>query len=180
MTRIPDGSRLAVWLSAGPETRRRPLADGERERFLAAYDSVAERVIAEVVAACRGEDDWLDRVRAGLSAVLRLFALDPELARAAIVDVQAAGADARRRYSDALGRLGELLEDGREAAAEHELPDDVALMATGAVSGLIFDRLLAGEAEALPELLPDLLYVLLVPYLGPRAAAEQMERAAAG
>lgn len=180
MTRIPDGSRLAVWLTAGPETRRQPLQGDEQDRFLAAYDLVLERVIGEVVAACEGEEDWLDRVRAGLSALLRFFALDPELARTAIVEIQAAGPDARRRYSNALSGLGELLEDGRETAGDRELPEHVALMAVGAVSGLIFDQLRADRAERLPELLPDLLFVLLVPYVGPDVAAEQMRRTAAG
>ena len=53
-------------------------------------------------------------------------------------------------------------------------------MAAGAVSGLIFDELLTGRAERLPELLPDLLFAMLVPYIGPSAAAEEMRKAAAG
>ncbi len=53
-------------------------------------------------------------------------------------------------------------------------------MAAGAVSGLIFDELLTGKAERLPELLPDLLFAMLVPYIGPGAATEEMRKAAAG
>jgi hypothetical protein len=53
-------------------------------------------------------------------------------------------------------------------------------MAAGAVSGLIFDELLAGRAERLPDLLPDLLFAMLVPYIGPSAATAEMRRAAAG
>jgi len=52
------------------------------------------------------------------------------------------------------------------------------VMAVGAVSGLIFDELVAGRAEQLPELMPDLLFAMLVPYLGPAAAADEMRRAA--
>jgi hypothetical protein len=47
-----------------------------------------------------------------------------------------------------------------------------------AVSGLIFDELQASRAETLPGLFPDLLFAMLVPYLGPQAAAEEMRRAA--
>lgn len=154
--------------------------EDKHECFLAAYDQVVERVLGEVVANCDGEQSWLERVRIGLQTIVDLFALDPELARTAIVEVAAAGADARQRHWDAINRFTEFLEDGRELAEGRELPDNIALMAAGAVSGLIFDELLSGRAERLPELLPDLLFAMLVPYIGPRAAAEEMRRAATG
>jgi AcrR family transcriptional regulator len=154
--------------------------DDKQDCFLAAYDLAAERVAGEVAAACEGEEAWLDRMRTGLSTIVELFALDPELARTAIVEVEAAGAAARQRHWNAINRFTELIEEGGEAAGNRELPDNIALMAAGAVSGLIFDELLAGRAERLPKLLPDLLFALLVPYIGPGAAAEEMRRAAAG
>jgi AcrR family transcriptional regulator len=154
--------------------------EDKHDCFLAAYDMVVERVVGEVVASCDGERDWLERVRIGLTTIVDLFALDPELARTAIVEVAAAGADARQRHWDAVNRFTEFLEDGREIAGNRELPDNIALMAAGAVSGLIFDELLTGRAERLPELLPDLLFALLVPYIGPGAATEEMRRAATG
>jgi len=154
--------------------------EDKQECFLAAYDMVVERVLDEVIANCDGEQDWLERVRVGLTTIVELFALDPELARTAIVEVAAAGADARSRHWNAITRFTEFLEDGEELAEGRELPDNIALMAAGAVSGLIFDELLTGRAERLPELLPDLLFAMLVPYIGPGAATEEMRKAAAG
>jgi AcrR family transcriptional regulator len=154
--------------------------EDKQECFLAAYDWVTERVLDEVVANCNGEQAWLERVRIGLATIVEMFALDPQLARTAIVEVAAAGADARQRHWNAITRFTEFLEDGEELAGGHELPDNIALMAAGAVSGLIFDELLTGRAERLPQLLPDLLFALLVPYIGPSAATEEMRRAAAG
>jgi AcrR family transcriptional regulator len=154
--------------------------EDKHECFLAAYDMVVERVLDEVVANCNGEQSWLERVRTGLTTVVDLFALDPELARTAIVEVAAAGAEARQRHWDAVSKFTEFLEDGgREMADGRELPENIALMAAGAVSGLIFDELLTGRAERLPELLPDLLFAMLVPYIGPSAAAAEMRKAAA-
>ncbi len=154
--------------------------DDKHECFLAAYDLVVERVLDEVIASCDAEQPWLERMRVGLTTVVEMFALDPELARTAIVEVAAAGADARRRHWNAITRFTEFLEDGEELAGGRELPENIALMAAGAVSGLIFDELLTGRAERLPELLPDLLFAMLVPYIGPGAATEEMRRAAAG
>jgi len=154
--------------------------DDKHDCFLAAYDMVVEKVVDEVVASCDGEQDWVERVRIGLTKIVDLFALDPALARTAIVEVSAAGADARQRHWDAISKFTGFLESGRQVAADPELPDNIALMAAGAVSGLIFDELLTGRAERLPELLPELLFALLVPYIGPGAATEEMRRAAAG
>jgi AcrR family transcriptional regulator len=154
--------------------------EDKHECFLAAYDMVTERVLDEVIANCDGEQTWLERVRIGLTTIVQMFALDPQLARTAIVEVAAAGADARQRHWNAITRFTEFLRDGEELTGGRELPDNIALMAAGAVSGLIFDELLTGRAERLPELLPDLLFALLVPYIGPGAATEEMRRAAAG
>lgn len=153
--------------------------DDKHECFLDAYDMAVERILTEVMERCEGEEDWLDRVRTGLATIVEMFALDPELARTAIVEVAAAGSDARQRHWDAVSRFTEFLEDGDELAGGRELPENIALMAAGAVSGLIFDELLTGRAERLPKLLPDLVFALLVPYIGPAAATEEMRRAAA-
>jgi AcrR family transcriptional regulator len=154
--------------------------EDKHECFLTAYDLVVERVIDEVIASCDGEQAWLERMRIGLTTIVDMFALDPELARTAIVEVAAAGADARQRHWDAISRFTEFLAEGEDLADEPGLPENIGLMAAGAVSGLIFDELLTGRAERLPELLPDLLFALLVPYIGPGAATEEMRRAAAG
>jgi AcrR family transcriptional regulator len=163
--------------AASPATFDRYFA-GKHDCFLAAYDMVVEQVLDEVATRCEGHRSWLERVRLGLAAIVNLFALDPALARTAIVEVAGAGADARRRYSNAVGTLTEYLDDGRELADGRDLPENVGPMAAGAVSGLIFDELLAGRADRLPELLPDLLFAMLTPYVGPKVAAAEMRRAA--
>jgi len=152
--------------------------EDKHECFLAAYDMLVEQVFAEVVAKCDGAEPWLERVEKGLGTIVRLFALDPELARTAVVEVAAAGADARRRHWNAVARFTQYLEDGRELSGGEELPENISLLSAGAASGLIFDELLAGRAEQLPQLLPDLVFAMLVPYIGPSAAAEEMRRTA--
>ncbi|HEX7278465.1 MAG TPA: TetR/AcrR family transcriptional regulator [Solirubrobacterales bacterium] len=153
--------------------------DDKHECFLAAYEGLVERVFGQVVASCDGEQPWLDRMRTGLATIVDLFAVDPTLARTAVVEVAAAGADARQLHWNAVARFTEFLDAGRELAEGRELPENIALMSAGAVSGLIFDEVLAGRAERLPAMLPDLLFAMLVPYIGPRAAADEMRRATA-
>jgi len=152
--------------------------EDKHDCFLAAYDMLVERVFAEVTAECDATGSWLERVEKGLETIVRLFSLDPELARTAVVEVAAAGADARQRHWNAVARFTSYLEDGRELSDSEDLPENISLLSAGAVSGLIFDELLAGRAEQLPQLLPDLVFAMLVPYIGPSAAAEEMRRTA--
>src|ERR1044072_939490 len=123
--------------------------EDKHDCFLAAYDDLVERVFGAVVANCDGEQPWLDRMRVGLAAVVGLFAVGPALARAGMggVGVAEAGAAARQRHWNAVARFTEYLEAGRELADGRELPENIALMSAGAVSGLIFDEVLAGRAR---------------------------------
>lgn len=153
--------------------------DDKHDCFLAAYEMLVEQVFAEVVANCDGGAPWMARMTDGLTKIVDLFAAEPTMARTAVVEVAAAGADARRLHWEAIGRFTEYLDAGRELAGGKPLPENISLMSAGAVSGLIFDELLAGRAVQLPERLPDLLFAMLVPYVGPQAAAAEMRRVAA-
>jgi hypothetical protein len=127
---------------------------------------------------CAGQRPWLERVRGGLGALVELLAAEPELARTVVVEAAVAGAQARRRQWAATGRFAQLLEAGRDERGP-ALPANTGLMATSAVAGLLFDEIQTGRVAELPQRLPDLLFALLVPYLGPVDAAEEMRRAAA-
>ncbi len=144
--------------------------------FLEAYDLSAEQVIGQVTSGCDGQLPWLERMESGLAALVDVFAQDPALARMVMVEAAMAGSDARRRQLQAIAKFAELMEEGREAVSDRTLPANTSTMAASAVSGLIFDELLGGRAEQLPRLMPDLLFAMLVPYVGPQAAAEEMRR----
>jgi AcrR family transcriptional regulator len=142
---------------------------------LAAYDNAVDALVRRIVAAYESEVRWPERARAGLSALLGALAEEPALARLALVDIGAAGPTAQRRYRAAIQRLTPLFEEGRDfAPSGRELPANTSRMAIGGVTGLISDELLAGRAERLPDLLSDLLFATLVPYIGPDAAAREV------
>lgn len=73
----------------------------KRECFLTAYDVAVEKILTTAERAC-AEDDWPDRARQGLAAVVGLLAVEPALGRTAIVEVASADREARRRHSAAL------------------------------------------------------------------------------
>ena len=150
------------------------LFDDKEACFLAAYDAAADVLARRVGAAFETQDAWPDRVRAGLMAMLESLAAEPQVARLALVDVASAGPRAQRRYRAALQRMTPFFDEGRDfAPGGRGLPANTSRMAIGSVTGLVADEIEAGRADQLPELLPEVLFATLVPYVGPEAAARE-------
>ena len=145
--------------------------------FLAAYDNAVDVLVRRVTSAYESEGSWPDRAAAGLAAMLEVLADEPALARLSLVDIGNAGPAAQRRYRAAVQRLTPLFDEGRDfAPGGRGLPANTSRMAIGGVTGLISDELVAGRADRLPSLLSDVLFATLVPYIGPDAAAREVER----
>jgi AcrR family transcriptional regulator len=147
--------------------------------FLEAYDAVFDVLVAHVTAAFESaaEEPWPERIAAGLRALVELLATEADIARLSMVEVTAAGDDARARYRSALARFTPFLEEGREYSSQaEELPADTARFAIGGATSMIFDEIRAGRGPELKRILPDLVFAVLMPYLGPEQAEEEMRR----
>lgn len=153
------------------------LFEDKESCFLAAYDGAVELLVRRVIGAYESEQRWPERAAAGLEELLEALAEEPRLARLSLVDIGSAGPAAQRRYRTAVQRLTPLFDEGRDfAPGGRGLPANTSRMAIGGVTGLIADELLAGRAKELPSLLSDALFATLVPYIGPDAAAREVER----
>jgi AcrR family transcriptional regulator len=149
--------------------------DDKEGCFLAGYDGIVDALVRRVTAAYEAEEGWPSRARAGLEALLEALAEEPEIARLALVEVGAAGPAAQRRYRAALQRLTPFFDEGRDfAPGGRNLPANTSRMAVGAVAGLISDEVTEGRAEYLPNLLSEVLFATLVPYIGPAAATREV------
>jgi AcrR family transcriptional regulator len=151
------------------------------ECFLEAYEAVFDVLIAHVNNAYVAAEDepWPERVAAMLRALVELLSAEADIARMAMVEVTAAGDDARERYRGALARFTPFLEEGRTYSDQgDELPPDTARFAIGGMTSMIFDEVRAGRGPELKRLLPDLVFAVLMPYLGPEAAEDEMRRIA--
>jgi AcrR family transcriptional regulator len=149
--------------------------------FLESYDAVVDVLVAHVTTAFESSvgEPWQDRIIAGLRALVDLLATEHDIARMAMVEVTAVGEDARVRYRAALARFTPFLEEGRSVSAQgEELPADTARFAVGGATSMIFDEVRAGRGPDLRRLLPDLVFAVLMPYLGPEAAEDEMTRVA--
>ncbi len=147
--------------------------------FLEAYEAVFDVLVAHVTAAFEAASDepWPEQIAAGLGALVELLAAEADIARMAMVEATAAGDDARERYRAMLTRFTPFLEKGRTYSGQgEELPADTARFAVGGATSMIFDEIRAGRGPELKRILPDLVFAVLMPYLGPEAAEDEMRR----
>lgn len=152
---------------------------GKEDCFLEAYDAVFDVLVAHVTAAfeAAADEPWPEQIAAGLGALVELLAMEADIARLAMVEVTAAGDDARERYRSMLTRFTPFLEEGRTYSGQgEELPADTARFAIGGATSMIFDEVRAGRGPELKRILPDLVFAVLMPYLGPEAAEDEMRR----
>ena len=145
--------------------------------FLAAYDAVSAQLVERVVAAVEAEDTFVDQCAAGLRTFLEFVASEPAFGRMCLVEVMAAGPDAIRRRNDTMQAFAALIDGKANELLEGKIPS--ALTAETVVGGIyevVYTRVLRGEINELPALLPDLAYSSLLPYLGLEAAREMRAR----
>jgi AcrR family transcriptional regulator len=154
------------------------LFESKDECLFAAYEKVLDVLVAYVARAFEGDGPWPLKIRRAMEACLKACSAEPEVTRMTTVDVPAARAEAQHRYRNALERFVPLFIEGREYAADDiHLPADLERMAVGGAETIISDEVVAGRAEELPTRLPDILFTVLVPYIGPEAAAAEARRA---
>ena len=102
---------------------------------------------------------------------------EPGLARLCIVDALAAGEQVLERRSRVLEELTEIVHQGRFVTAATNDPPRVA--AEGVVWGVLavlHARLLDGGGSSFLSLLRSLMSMIVLPYLGPRAASRELSR----
>jgi len=153
--------------------------DGKEACFLEAYEAVFDVLVAHVTAAFEAAagEPWPEQIAAGLGALVELLSLEADIARMAMVEVTAAGDDARERYRALLTRFTPFLEEGRTYSGQGEaLPADTARFAVGGATSMIFDEVRAGRGPELKRILADLVFAVLMPYLGPEGAEDEMRR----
>src|SRR3954451_4041477 len=137
--------------------------------FYAAYEAAIERIRAEVVASCasHGQDAWSPRVRDAIAALLRTLAADPALASISLVEGLRAGRGVYDRYQSAVESFVVYLRDAPPPApGGAEVPAVTDEAVVGGIASLLGRRVLAGEAERIDRLLPEVTEFALTPYLG--------------
>lgn len=144
--------------------------------YLQAYEAGVKRVELPILEAASGEPSWTGRLRAGLGALLDLLDAEPNVGRALIVEVHAAGHEALAKRAAAMTRLNSFLDQAREAGGT----SPPAIASEGIVAGIhavVHARLATGNDGGFRELLPQFMYFAVLPYFGAERAGAELHAA---
>lgn len=148
---------------------------GKEDCFLSVHDEVAAEFCERLTEATDGTAAWHDRLWAMGWAAMRFFQEDPPRARFLIVEINGAGSGAQARRDRLLRSLADLIDAGREELAQPRLVSRcTAEIVAGAIYGALVGKLEQGCVERRAEFLPELVYMAAMPYLGSRAAEDEL------
>ena len=120
--------------------------------FVTAYEEGIDRLVEVIEAAVgSGRPEWGARLSAGLGSGLELLASDPSLARLLLVEALTVGGEARLAHERSLAQLAEALRPPAEVANGELVSDEFLRLQAGGLVSYLSGRVLAGEAEQLPQ-----------------------------
>ncbi|MDX6595435.1 MAG: hypothetical protein QOI72_817 [Solirubrobacterales bacterium] len=148
---------------------------GKEDCFLKVHGEIALEFCQRAGAAYAGPRAWHDRIWAGAWAAMRFLQDDPVRARFLVVAVNGAGGRAQARRDRVLQGLADMIDAGRGELEEPEsVSRSTAEMVTGAIYGTILTKVSGGAIERGEEFLSELVYMAMMPYLGARAAEDEL------
>jgi AcrR family transcriptional regulator len=143
--------------------------------FLSVHDEIAAECCKRVRAAHEAATSWHDGIWAAGWAAMRFLQEDPVRARFFLVEVNGAGNGAQERRDRIMQGCADLLDGGRgERGRRGPMSRCTAEIAAGAIYGTILTKLEAGSIERGEEFLSELIYMAVMPYLGARAAEDEL------
>lgn len=141
--------------------------------FLVTFTAVRDHLTDLIEGAAGPQPDWPHQVIASLRAALEFFAAEPDLARVFLFESVSATPKIAIAFREAVLACVPALARGRAELGDPDslLPEAESAIVGGAVS-LATRKIVAGETEQLPRILPDLIEFTLSPYLGAERALE--------
>jgi AcrR family transcriptional regulator len=155
--------------------------------FLAVFDDgIARATMIAGVAYEAAPEDWAERIRAGLAALLGFFDKEPGLGALLVVDALGAGPCVLERRARVLKALARIVDEGRSGGDNRDGESTEAMVAppaltaegtVGAVLSVIHARMLQRDGHSrLQGLLNELVSMIVLPYRGAVAAEQELSR----
>lgn len=148
---------------------------GKEDCFLVLHEEIAAELCRRVNAAYAGPAAWHNRIWAAGWAALNFLQEDPVRARFFIVELNGVGGGAQAHRDRILQRLADLLDGGREQLEDpNSASRCTAEIAAGSIYGAIATKVRGGWIDRGEHFLPELIYMAMLPYLGARAAEDEL------
>jgi AcrR family transcriptional regulator len=147
--------------------------EDKEDCYLHAIDAGSAWIELEMRRAASGESSWRSQLRGALAGLLSFLDEQPEIGRALLVEVHAAGARAVGKRTEAMERAAEMMDRAREES-EGVAPAISAEAVVAGILAVLHTRLAARQTAGFARLLPELMYLAVLPYFGAEAAAAEM------
>jgi len=155
------------------------LFDSRDDCLLAALDESLSQLADVVAPAYAGADAWPERIRAALEALLAFLEREPESGTLLLAYMNGQGSSDLELRARVLELLHGVLAEGRsQPRARRPLPPLTEEATIGGVLVVLHARMRT-DAHALGAHANQLMWMLVLPYLGPAAAGRQLTRATA-
>jgi AcrR family transcriptional regulator len=144
--------------------------------YQAAFEAGIAQLEALATAAAAGESGWRGKFRAGLGAVLEFVDAEPDIGRALVVEVHAAGPQPLARRAETMKKATDFIDLARHEPEGLESAPSIA--SDGIVAGIhaiVHSRLSTRANDGFRELLPEFMYFAVLPYFGAEAARKEMQ-----
>jgi AcrR family transcriptional regulator len=147
--------------------------EDKEDCYLQALDAGSAWIELAMREAATGCSTWREQLRGALAGLLSFLDEQPEIGRALLVEVHAAGPKAVERRTEAMERAARLIDLAREES-DGAAPAISAEAIVAGILAVLHGRLSTDEQGEFDRLLPELMYLAVLPYFGPEAAADEM------
>jgi len=148
---------------------------GKVDCFLTVLDEFAVEALDAVKRAMEKASSWPEAVHLAVSALLECFVANEALSRLAFIDIFEVGprmiGRTMRPIEDFIALLSETGPEARRG------PAVISEALTGAIWGIVSTYVANGRLRKLPCLVDQVTFIVLAPYVGPKAAIEAIAAA---
>jgi len=147
--------------------------EDKEDCYLQAIDAGSAWIELAMREAAAGESTWRGQLRGALSGLLAFLEEQPAVARAVLVEVHAAGPNAVEKRTEAMERAAMMMDGAREESTGIA-PEIAAEAVVAGILAVLHNRLSTDQTSNFMQLLPELMYLAVLPYFGADAAAAEM------
>jgi len=149
--------------------------DGRGDCLLAAVDRAVALAHARALEGWATQEDWLDRVRVALHALLEFFDREPQLARLCLVHSSSPEPQIVARRREIVRELASVLDSGRPRKGKGP-PAITSEALVGGILSVVQARLLKPRRNRLVDLAGPMMSFISLPYRGASVADLELRR----
>lgn len=150
--------------------------EDKEDCYLQALDAGSAWIELAMREAALGETTWRRQLRGALFGLLGFLEEQPAVGRALLVEVHAAGPRAVEKRTEAMERAAVMMDRAREECiGMTPAPEISAEAVVAGILAVLHTRLSTEKTSDFMQLLPELMYLAVLPYFGPDEAAAEMQ-----